>query len=351
MTGPVSVIERRAWMTDLNRRQMLVGSGAAAMALTVSGRYALAQDASPVPDGARLFELPGDSVYPEGIAYDDATGLFYTGSTNNGTLFQGDVNSGEVTILSEDDPSRSSAVGMALDGAGHLIVAGGGTNSVAVLDVATGQTVATFNGAFDPAFLNDVAVAPNGDAYITDSMNPVLYRIGAENIAAGGDLEQFVDFTGTPFEYGEPGSFNANGIDVTDDGAYAVIVNTGAGQLFRVDLASGDVAEIAIDGEPVLNGDGLEIDGQTLYVMRNAMATVVRLELDADLTTATQLDTFTDASFAFPTTMALVDSTRMLVVNAQFDRRQSGDPVLPFTVTLIDIPPVGETPVASPISS
>lgn len=338
-------------MVYVNRRQMLGGSGAAAAALMLSGRFAVAQEASPVPDGARVFELPGDSVYPEGIAYDDATGLFYTGSTNDGTIFQGDVNSGDVTILSENDPSRASAVGMDLDGAGHLIVAGGGTNSVSVLDVASGQTVATFNGAFDPAFLNDVAVASNGDTYITDSMNPVLYRIAAENIMAGGELEQFVDFTGTPFEYGEPGSFNANGIVVTDDGAYAIIVNSGAGQLFRVDLASGDVAEIAIEGEPVTRGDGLALDGQTLYVLRNAMATIVRLELDAEFTAATEIDSFTDASFAFPTTMALVDSTRMLVVNAQFDRRESGDPVLPFTVSLIDVPPAGAGagPVATPI--
>ncbi len=336
-------------MHVMNRRQMLIGSGAAAAALTLTGRAALAQEATPMAGGPRLFELPGDAVYPEGIAFDDATGLFYTGSTNGGTLFQGDINSGEVTILSENDPNRTAAVGMDLDANGHLIVAGGGTNLVSVLDAASSEPVSIFTGAFEETFLNDVAVAPNGDAYITDSMNPVLYRIAAENIEEGGDLEQIVDFNGTPFEYGEPGSFNANGIVITDDGAYAIIVNTGSGQLFRVDLASGEVSEIIIDGEPVMNGDGLALDGQTLYVMRNAIATVVRLELDADLTTATQLDTFTDPTFAFPTTMALVGSAQMLVVNAQFDRRQTEDPELPFTVTLIDIPPVGAAPSATPI--
>jgi Cu-Zn family superoxide dismutase len=335
----------------MNRRQMLIGSGSAAAALTLSGRYALAQEATPVAGGAQIFELPGDEVYPEGIAYDDATGLFYTGSTTSGTVFQGDTGTGDVTVLSENDPNRVSAVGMKIDGAGHLIVAGGGTNLVSVLNAESGQPVSIFSGAFETTFLNDVAVAPNGDAYITDSMNPVLYRIAAENIEAGGDLEQFVDFTGTVFEYGEPGSFNANGIVITDDGAYAIIVNTGAGQLFRVNLtsASGDVSEIAIDGEPVVNGDGMALEGQTLYVMRNAIATVVRLELDTDLTTATELDSFTDPSFAFPTTMALVGGTQMLLVNSQFDRQQTGDPVLPFWVSLIDIPPVGAAPSATPI--
>ena len=333
----------------VNRRRMLIGSGAAAAALTLCGRLALAQESSPVASTARLFELPGDAVFPEGIAFDDATGLFYTGSTTSGAIFQGDISSGDVTVFSENDPNRTMATGMKIEAAGHLIVAGGATNIVSVLNAESGVAIALFSGAFDPAFLNDVAVAPNGDAYITDSMNPVLYRIAAENIEAGGNLEQFVDFTGTPFEYGEPGSFNANGIVITDDGAYAIIVSSVTGQLFRVDLASSEVSEIAIDGEPLTNGDGMALDGPTLYVMRNAIATVARLELDAGFTTATQLDTFTDPTFAFPTTMALVGSTQMLVVNAQFDRQQTQDPELPFTVTLIGIPPVGAVPAATPI--
>ncbi|MDQ3045311.1 MAG: hypothetical protein M3R06_09230, partial [Chloroflexota bacterium] len=45
---------------------------------------------------------------------------------------------------------------------------------------------------------------------------------------------------------------------------------------------------------------------------------------------------FTADSLRFPTTIAQVDSC-FLVVNSQFDRRESG-PELPFTVALIAIP-------------
>lgn len=333
----------------MQRRHLILGAGATLAVTRVAAQRSFAQEASPeATGGAVTFPLPGDAVYPEGIVYDAPTNAFFTGSTGDGTIFRGDLTSGEVTVLAPPDAARPFAAGLDIDSSGRLFVAGGGTNLVTVLNSTSGIQIAQFRGAFEETFLNDLAVAPNGDVYITDSLNPVLYRIAAENIEIGGDLEQFVDFTGTPFEYGVPGSFNANGIVITDDGAFAIVVNAGMGQLFRIDLASGEVAEIAIVGEPVLNGDGLALDGDHIYVLRNAVALIVRLELDPGLTTATEVDAFTDASLAFPTTLALVGSTQALVVNSQFDRRSTGDPVLPFNVSLIDLPPLPGLPVASP---
>ncbi len=345
----------------MNRRLFVLSSGASGLAAVVGFpsiiRRAHAQIATPVADtaspaaGATVFELPGDEVYPEGVAYDPATNLFYVGSTTDGTLFQGDLSSGQVVVLSVNDPERTTATGMKVDGAGHLLVAGAGTGSVFVVDSANGQGIASFSNGLesDATFVNDVAVAPNGDIYATDSLSPFLYRIAAADVEAGGELATFVEFTGTVYEYGPPGSFNANGIAITDDGAYAIMVNPSNGRLFRVDLASAEVAEITINGESVTFGDGILLDGSILYVVRNQLALIVRLELDASIETATTLDAFTDPSLMFPTTIAQVGE-QLLVVNAQFDRRETADPVLPFTVSLIDIPPIAAaaTPVASP---
>ncbi len=343
----------------MNRRVFLIGSGAGAAAVSFGSRGLLtaAQDATPVADlaspaaGARVFELPGDQVYPEGVAYDPASGRFYVGSTTDGTLFQGDLASGDVTILSQDDPDRTTSIGLKVDDAGHLIVAGGQTGSVFVVDVASGTTVARFSNGLGPdaTFVNDVVIAPNGDVFATDSLNPALYRIAAVDLETGGDLTAFVDFGGTVFEYGEPGSFNANGLAITDDGAFAIVVNSGSGRLFRIDLQGGEVAEVLIDGESVTFGDGVLIDGQILYVVRNQLGLIVRLELDTAVENATAIDSFTDPALMFPTTAAFADD-QLLVVNAQFDRRETGDPVLPFTVALIDVPPIASagTPIASP---
>jgi Cu-Zn family superoxide dismutase len=346
----------------MDRRLFVLGSSASGLAAAVGFpnlvRRATAQSATPVADmaspvaGATVFELPGDEVYPEGVAYDPSTNLFYVGSTTNGALFQGDLASGEVTVLSENDPDRTTATGMKIDGAGHLIVAGASTGSVFVVDAASGQGLASFSNGLESeaTFVNDVAVAPNGDVYATDSLSPFLYRIVAADIEAGGELVPFVDFTGTVYEY-TPGAFNANGIAITDDGAYAIMVNPSNGRLFRIDLAGAEVTEITINGESVTFGDGILLDGSILFVCRNQLALIVRLELDAAIETATTLDAFTDPSLMFPTTIAQVGE-QLLVVNAQFDRRETGDPVLPFTVSLIDIPPIATaaTPVAEPVT-
>ena len=345
----------------MNRRVFVMGSGAsglaAALGLPSIINRANAQSGTPVAEGATpaagatVFELPGDQVYPEGVAYDPATNMFYVGSTTTGALFQGDLSTGDITVLSENDPERTTATGLKIDGSGRLIVAGAGTGSVFVVDPAGGQTLASFSNGLevDSTFVNDVAVAPNGDIFATDSLNPALYRIVAADVAAGGELAPFADFTGTVYEYGPPGSFNANGIAITDDGAYAIMINPSNGRLFRVDLESAEVAEISINGESVTFGDGLLLDGSILYIVRNQLAQIVRLELDEAVETATTLDAFTDPSLMFPTTIARAGE-QLLVVNAQFDRRETGDPVLPFTVSLIDIPPVvtAATPVASP---
>lgn len=337
----------------LLRRLLLRSAGllTALAVLATAPIAALAQQATPVPGDATVFELPGDNVFPEGVAYDPDTNTFFVGSTADGTIFQGDLATGEVTTFASGG-EVTSAIGMKVDGNGHLIVAGGASGNVYVLDAASGEVLATFGNGLGEGetFLNDVAVAPNGDLYITDSANPVLYRIAAADLENGGDLEAFVEFNGTAFQYSAEGGPNANGIVIDPNGEFAIVVQSGTGNLYRIGLSDGSVAQIAINGENVTFGDGLWLYGQTLYVVRNRLGVIARLQLDEGLTTADVLDSFTDPTLAFPTTIAKVDE-QLLVVNSQFDRRESG-PVLPFTVSLIDIPPfpTSGTPEATPVA-
>lgn len=338
----------------MSLRRLLLCSAAllATVALPAAAPAVRAQQATPVPSGATVFELPGDNVFPEGVAYDPDTNSFFVGSTTDGTIFQGDLATGEVTTFASGG-EVTSALGMKLDGNGHLIVAGGGTGKVFVLDAASGELLATFSNGLGngETLLNDVAIAPNGDVFITDSFHPTLYRIAAADIENGGDLEEFVQFEGTAFQYGEPGSINANGIAIDASGRFAVVVQLSTGKLFRIGLDDGSVAEITINGENVTFGDGLWLDGQVLYVVRNQLAVIARLQLDEGFTTADVIDSFTDPSLAFPTTIANVDG-QLLVVNSQFDHQESADPVLPFTVSLIGIPPLPTpgTPEATPVA-
>src|SRR5215217_1291963 len=81
--------------------------------------------------GARTFALPGDSVFPEGVAHLEGSNEFYVGATTDGTIFRGDLTTGEVDVFSAGgSDGRVSAVGMKVDDSGRLVVVGGATGLI-----------------------------------------------------------------------------------------------------------------------------------------------------------------------------------------------------------------------------
>ena len=65
------------------------------------------------------------------------------------------------------------------------------------------------------------------------------------------------------------------------------------------------------------NGDGLLLQGKTLYVVQNRSNKVAVFELSTDLTKATFVRQITDGDFDVPTTIDRAGS-RLYVVNARF---------------------------------
>ncbi len=290
------------------------------------------------------YVLPGDNVFPEGIAAGSG-GAFYVGSTTTGTIYRGTVGSPTIEpFLPGGTDGRTDVRGLKVDGRGRLFLAGGGTGQIFVYDGATKGLLAKFATGLTPSFVNDVTIAPNGDAYFTDSNSPAIYRIAAD-VTAPGAFSRWSDLAGTPIVYGQ--GFNLNGIAASDDGKYLVTVQSNTGKLFRVDLATKAIAEIALGGQTVPAGDGLLLSGQTLWVMRNAAATLVTLQLAPDFGSATIVATTTDPDLAFPTTFARVGD-RLLVVNSQLDKRTAGQPpVLPFTIVGLSLPGAAPAPAPS----
>jgi sugar lactone lactonase YvrE len=279
------------------------------------------------------YVLPGEQVFPEGVTYQSDTGDFYVSSTTDGTVFRGNVEGDSKrteVFLEPGTDGRKTATGMEVDAEGRLFIAGGDTGEIFVYDTESGDLVRRLSTPkAEATFLNDVAVTPEGDAYFTDSLRPVLFRVTATD-----DPEPWLNFEGTPLEYEE--DFNLNGIDATEDGRYLIVVQSNTGELFRIDTESKDVVEIDLGGETLTNGDGLLLDGGTVYVLRNQQELIVPVELSVDYTSGEAGEGFTDPSFAYPTTIAK-HGGRLLVVNSQFDR-QGGEPELPFTVSDVAIP-------------
>lgn len=294
--------------------------------------------ASAQTGGAQTFPLPGEEVYPEGVAYDPATGDFFVGSSQGGAVFRGSVGEPGTeaeTFLEPGADGRSMALGMKVDDQGLLFVAGGESGRMFVYDTGSGELVDRFDNGADPTFVNDVALTPDGSAFFTDSANPELYRVFPDG-SGGYEAESYLNFEGTPAEYTE--DFNLNGIAATPNGRYLIVVNSGSGQLFRIDTGTKEVAKIETGGADLTNGDGLLLEGRTLYVVRNQYERIVPVELSADYLSGSAGESFTDDSLMYPTTIAAYDG-RLLVVNSQFDASESGtDPELPFTVSGIPIP-------------
>jgi Cu-Zn family superoxide dismutase len=303
-----------------------------------------APSAARAPDAERngplaaRYVLPGDAVFPEGVAYDQRTSTVYATSTTDGTVFRGDARDPVLEVfLPGGADGRTAAVGVNVDpDRQRLFVAGGATGLAFVYDARTGALLARLAAGTPPnTFINDVAVAPDGAAYFTDSRSPVISRV-VEDGAGGFRVEPWLPLAGTAIEYA-PG-FNLNGIEATADGRFLFTVQSNTGRLFRVDTRTRAVVEVALDGALLTNGDGLLLRGATLYAVRNVQGVIaeVRLSgLDGPAPRGRLVGAVTDPSFRYPTT---VDEARgrLIVVNSQFDRRGPGrTPERPFTLSVV----------------
>lgn len=282
------------------------------------------------------YTLPGDNVFPEGIASQPSSNFFFVSGNADGTIFRGDLAQAALTtFLPPGADGRTSAAGMKVDAKGRLFIAGAGTGSIFVYNAQSGALIKKLTTDARPTFLNDVAIAPGGVAYITDSFSPVLYRV-ADDASGVPQLERWLNFSSSTLIYGD--GFNANGIVATPDGNYLILVQTNTGKLFRVTVATKAVLEITLIGGPVTNGDGLLLREFALYVVRNQQKVIARVNLGPDYATGTVASSTSDPSFDYPTTIAEAGG-RFLVVNAQLDKRQTGaTPTRPFTISSVPIP-------------
>lgn len=278
--------------------------------------------ASTLPD---RIDLPDDFA-PEGIAVGDGS-TFYTGSLAGAGIWRGDLGTGEGALLVE---GGGPFVGMKVDAFDRLWVAGGPGGNGYLFDAETGDLLEEFALTAAPTFVNDVVVTSDA-AYFTDSMRPALYRvpIGCDG-EAGAPEAISLDPAAIDFE---EGAFNLNGIEATRDGETLISVNSTAGGLYTIDAESGDASRIDLDGASVANGDGLLLDGRTLYVVRNELNQVAVVELTGDLETGEVVEERMPDGVDVPTTVASLGSS-LYLVNARFGT--TDEPPIEYWITRID---------------
>ena len=252
---------------------------------------------------------------PEGIAVGKGHTV-YVGSLANGAIWRGDLRTGVGAPIATP-PAGRVAVGIKVDQRGRIFVAGGPTGQAWVYS-ADGATLASYT--FAPpgtGFINDVVVTKDA-AWFTNSMASALYKVP---IGANGSLgaQASVQTIALGAPYTPAPGFNVNGIDATSNGKWLIIVQSNLGRLYRVDAATGAVDLIELSGlaTGVPNGDGILLQGKTLYVVENFSNRVSVVRLAADLGSGTILRYLTDSDFDVPTTIARQGS-RLYLPNARF---------------------------------
>jgi hypothetical protein len=251
-------------------------------ALSLVGVALVAATPAASPNFPTRIDLP-TGWRAEGIAVGRGH-TFYAGNTLTGAVYAGDLRTGDGSVLVPGATGRS-AFGVFADNRDRLFVAGGTTGKAFVYDASTGALIKEYTLApTAPRFINDVTVTNDGAYFTNTAGDPVLFKIP---IAPNGELGDSAEtLTLTPAVAG------GNGIEATPDGKTLIMVSITLSKFFTVDPATGATHEIVLD-QPVLRGDGLILQGRTLYAAENLPSAAVpgvpgavaEIELSPDLST------------------------------------------------------------------
>ena len=192
-----------------------------------------------------------------------------------------------------------------------------------LIGIGPGRDEVLWLGLDGDARPGDVALGPDGAAYLSAAGNGAIYvrRIG------GVELERLVP----------AGRLRSpQGMAVSPDGSALIIADYAYG-LARLDLATGALDRLIHDGPAMLDGiDGLLSDGESLIAIRNGVAphAILRLRIDPAGRTVTAVETIERAhpEWGEPTLGTIADGTLYYVSAARWDQFGEGgraDPAAP----------------------
>lgn len=270
-------------------------------------------DTIPLPNGFQ----------PEGIATGRGD-TFYIGSIPTGAIYRGSLRTGTGKVFVDGEAGRA-ATGLKVDH-GRLWVSGAGTGKAFVYDAKNGGLIRELQLASPPGpagstFINDVVVGDRA-AFFTDSSRAVLYRVAVSRNGDPGGVT-VLPLTGD-YKHVD-GKFNLNGIDATPSGRTLVALQSETGKLFLIDPRTGATKAIDLGGATLPNGDGILLDGRTLYVVQNQLNKIAVVRLSRNLQRGTVTRELTDTDFDVPTTITKFGKW-LYAVNARF-----GTPPTPDT--------------------
>jgi sugar lactone lactonase YvrE len=230
--------------------------------------------------------VPQRALSPEGIQYDANNQRFIVSSRTQGRI--GTVRDDSTYTQLADDAKLVSTIGLNLDATRQRLLAAvsdAGANTtrstattlrklaaLAIFNPSSGALISYIDlGALRPSlphFANDIAVDAQGNAYITDSLSPIIYKVDAQGVATV-FLENSQLSGGT--------GFGLNGIVYHPDG-YLLVAKSNDGTLFKVPIANPTGFTAVASTQSLVGADGmLLLDNTTLLVVAGSQNTVFRM--------------------------------------------------------------------------
>lgn len=305
---------------------LTTGTATAAVAALLGAGLVLggASTAVAVDKPSRQLALP-DGFQPEGIAIGTdprptSTGqartrdVAYLGSRLDGDVVRVDLTTGKIKRIYQGPGTPS--LGLKVDERDRLFVAGGSGGDARVLDARTGKVKASYQLVEGTSFINDVVLTQDA-AWFTDSAGAQLFKLPLE-----GDRQRLPDASEVvrlPLvgDWVQRTGNNGNGLTATPDGRALLVVNSSSGELFRVNPRTGVAKVVDLGGTLLTNGDGLLLEGRTMYAVQNRLNQVAVLRLSQDGRSGRLKRVVTSSGFDVPTTVAR-SGGRLWLPNARF---------------------------------
>ena len=262
------------------------------------------KDSEPVaatPAAPARISVPQAGLSPEGIQYDEANQRFYVSSRTKGTV--GTVRDDSTYAEFGKNSRLISTIGLNLDAGRQRLLAAVSDNgfnpsflnqptfrklaALAIFNSSTGALTGFVDlGGLRPTgmhFANDIAVDKDGNAYITDSFSPIIYKVDLQgNATVFLENAQLSGGTG----------FGMNGIVYHPDG-YLLAAKTSDGTLFKVPISNPAGFTTVTKTQSLVGADGLLLfDNNTLLVVSGSQATVFRMASTDAWATTTAMGSF-----------------------------------------------------------
>ena len=235
------------------------------------------------------FLLNERDIIPEGVALDKRTGTIYIGSTYKRKIIQIDKDGRQSDFIPQKMEGVWGFVGMEVDEKRGLLWANTAhanevmplidpdsisdwMTNVSVFDIETRELKKQYRLHAPKGFLNDLTVLPNGDVFITESVDHKVYKIAASKDS----LELFLDLPDYNF---------LNGI-IYDAALNCLYVAASEG-ILKIDTATKKAFLVHADSSI----DSKDIDGLAIYdnsLIGHQSTKVVRFYLNADGTAITK---------------------------------------------------------------